>query len=83
MQHYLDVALRALTNRHAAEVIERITPGQLGCVDCGHIAEHAAFGQGKRSICPACGVDVRQSGFVDGNQVAELNQTQTAGISYR
>lgn len=89
MDGYLRIAIRVLTERYAPEILERIQPGELGCVDCGCVAprEQFAYGKGRRSeqrlnhrYCPQCGVSIDEQGLIDGDQVASLKQRRKSAL---
>ena len=74
LDRFLAVALDGLTKGHTPAIIDRIQPCQIGCIQCGNVANAGDFHYPPRRhagrCCPACNTDVDSHGFIDGSRVA-------------
>ena len=81
LDRYLGAAARSLRRRHALDIAAHIRPGELGCVDCGHVGPQAEFRRGRgrargehpeHRYCPVCGKSIDWFGYVSGDLVANF-----------
>lgn len=73
-------AATGVLERRIADVKRLIRPGELGCLNCRHVASGEKFHYGllrfgenpSRRYCPACGQDISGVGWLDGDAVAAV-----------
>lgn len=68
----LPAVLAEILTPQVLRLIALVGPDDLGCVSCGHVVPvHAC----PTLRCPACGTDMRQTGYVDGRLIAEKEES--------
>lgn len=73
------MATRPASDPIVIQMIEQIQPGELGCLNCGYVADASKFGYGygrqygqhpSHRYCARCGQSITWHGCLDGNRVA-------------